>query len=719
MGQLAAAGRLGASFGREVLATYSQILFSRSPWVGLLLLLASAIEPRAGLGGLLGVLSASATAAWLGLDPHTRREGAYGYNAFLIGLGVAQTFTGIAPFFVLCLLAAPASVVITAALRTRLAPSGLPVISWPFLAVFPLLLAAAPAAGALLPFVTQVAPPEIWPVPGEIFLRALGALFFLPRPEAGALLLCAMLLHSRIAVLLAGAGFGLTWALSQHALSLPPGSIITVLGYNAAFIAMALGGVWFVPSVASFLLAGLGVLLCASFTAGAMGPLARLGLPVMILPFNLVLTLLLLALRQRARDGSPKSVDFLPGTPEENLGYFRTRLLRFRWLYPVRLRLPLRGAWLCTQGVDGQFTHKERWRYAYDFEVRGGDGLLFREDGSQPEHYHAYRLPVLAAAAGTVIKVENNVPDNPVGALNLEENWGNFVLIQHGVGLYSLVAHLLRGSVKVYEGQPVRAGDLLGHCGNSGRSSQPHIHFHLQAGPRLGEGTIPCRFNDVVALSPGGEANVETAADPRPGVELRNLEPGEEGAEFLTFPFGDGWVLQGEAGTEHVIVEVDLYGRRSLRSRELGAVLYYDLSEDFFMIYDVVGDRRSALHLLRAALPRVPLEVSEALRWRDHLPARPFRSWPMRVLTDFVSPFSHQDGIEVALRMERKDRQLVVRGESLRRDRRGAPVLSTRAVLAPGQGPVEIEITVRGRRLHAVRTGLTETADKAKSEEMR
>ena len=164
----------------------------------------------------------------------------------------------------------------------------------------------------------------------------------------------------------------------------------------------------------------------------------------MVVPFNATILLVLLALRQRVRDSHPKAVDLMLATPEDNLDYLRARLLRFGWSQPVRMQLPLRGTWVCTQGVDGAHTHKERWRHAWDFEVLGPDGTTFRGDGTRPDQYYCFRLPVLAAAAGTVVSIENEVPDNLVGSMNLKQNWGNLVLLHHGPGLYSCLLYTSR-----------------------------------------------------------------------------------------------------------------------------------------------------------------------------------------------------------------------------------------------------------------------------------
>ena len=63
-----------------------------------------------------------------------------------------------------------------------------------------------------------------------------------------------------------------------------------------------------------------------------------------------------------------------------------------------------------------------------------------------------------------------------------------------------MLAHLRQGSVAVGQGQQVAAGDTLGRCGNSGNTSEPHLHFHLQDSPVFGQGNgLPAFFNDYTA----------------------------------------------------------------------------------------------------------------------------------------------------------------------------------------------------------------------------
>lgn len=86
---------------------------------------------------------------------------------------------------------------------------------------------------------------------------------------------------------------------------------------------------------------------------------------------------------------------------------------------------------------------------------------------------------------------------------------GNHVVIRSDDGVFALVAHLQRGSVAVREGERVQAGQRIGSCGNSGNSSEPHVHAHLmdRRSAWTGQG-LPIAFTDVA---------VEDAA---PGVGL-------------------------------------------------------------------------------------------------------------------------------------------------------------------------------------------------------
>jgi murein DD-endopeptidase MepM/ murein hydrolase activator NlpD len=693
---------------RSLLAAYAKVLFSRSPLVGALVLLATLTVPAAGVAGFVAASAANCAALALGLEADAVEDGSYAYNAILLGLGVSQSFAvGHAAMLAMAIVGAAGCVLVTAALRSALGGiTSLPVLSAPFLLGFCGLLGAASWLGI------ERAPHAIdpWaalPVPAAIalFVKSLGALFFLPRLDAGALVLLALLVHSRIATLLGAAAFALTAGLALRLGVSLDEAAVQGIGLNAALAAIGLGAVWFVPSAPSFAVGMLGAALSTAAFLGLAAPLGRVGLPPSILPFHVAVFAALLAMRRRSLDDRPKSVDFLPGTPEENLAYYRTHRARFASLYPVVFRLPFRGTWTCTQGVDGAFTHQGPWRHAFDFQVMGEDGRAFRDEGKAVSDYHCYRLPVLAAAAGTVVKVQSSVPESDVGDVNVEQNWGNYVVVCHAAGLYSVVAHLCPGSIKVAEGQIVAEGDVLGLAGSSGRSPEPHLHFQLQGSADLGSPTLPCRFGDVVVRNETGALRAERALVPAEGEALRNLEIDEDIAAHLAFPPGRDMAFRLDGAVERVASEVDVYGRFQLRSKDRGATLFHAKGAGGFTSLDAVGDPRSVLALLRAALPRVPFEGAESLQWTDTLPARRYRAWPLRWLADFVDPFRGDDGIEMALDMKKEGGVLVVRGQSRERDASGLPLVRTEAVLGRSLGPLRVEVTVRGRTRVAERVG--------------
>lgn len=703
----AALAGLAGEAGDALLRVFGQVIFTRSRAAGGLLLLAAATDPASLVYGVLAVGAAALGVRLLGLDPSQVREGPFGYNALLVGAGVAFTFAAGPASALLALLSVGLCVLVTASLLSLLPRAfGLPVLSLPFVLVFALVLGLAPRFG-LEPRALGAPDPTIDPL--TLLLESLGAVVFAPRPAAGALVLLALFIHSRISSLLALGAFALATAAALAAAGPLDHGTALAMGLNALLAAMALGGVYFVPSTASFALGGWGATAAALLAAGLAVPLARLGVPPLILPFNAAVLLTLSALRLRTRDSSPKSVDFEPGSPEENLYYFRTRLARFDALYPISFRLPFRGVWECTQGVDGPHTHQGPWRDAFDFEVRDQDGSFFQGEGRTDDH-HCFRLPVLAAADGTVVKVVNEIADNAIGGVELEHNWGNLVLLYHAPGLYSLVAHLARGSARVVEGQFVRQGEALGLCGSSGRSPRPHLHFQLQGAPELGAPTLPCRFQDAVTREPGGD-RLTLALCPTEGAAVRNLEPSDEIGRHLRFTPGERRALRYRGRTEHLECYLDLLGRLALRSAETGAVLYFQRTDEGFTVHDVVGPRGSVLHLMRATLSRVPFEGSPAATWRDVLPPTWAGGRLRRMLFDLVSPFVQGGGVEMEYRTAREGRRLVILGASTRHDRRGEPLLRTRAVLAADGAPVALEVQTGRRRDAADRADEDRIAD--------
>lgn len=164
-------------------------------------------------------------------------------------------------------------------------------------------------------------------------------------------------------------------------------------------------------------------------------------------------------------------------------------------------RMPFQDDWLVFWGgrnvlVNYHYAYPNQ-SYAYDLVI-ARDGVSYKGDPAKNESYYAFGQPVVAPLGGKVVAVANDIPDNsPVGQMNEQQPEGNYVILDHGNDEYSLLAHFKQGTIKVERGDTVKAGQLLGECGNSGNSSQAHIHFQVSDAPSLTKGiSLPIEFEN-------------------------------------------------------------------------------------------------------------------------------------------------------------------------------------------------------------------------------
>ncbi len=148
------------------------------------------------------------------------------------------------------------------------------------------------------------------------------------------------------------------------------------------------------------------------------------------------------------------------------------------------LRLPFEGQWYVLWGgrswQNNRHSAVPDQRYALDLLQLTKSGRTFEGKGTRNEQFAAWGKSVLAAGEGTVVFAEDVVLDNEPGKpRGLGLLYGNHIVIDHGNGEYSLVAHLMHGSLQVKPGDHVSSGQPLARTGNSGMSSEPHIHFQV------------------------------------------------------------------------------------------------------------------------------------------------------------------------------------------------------------------------------------------------
>jgi murein DD-endopeptidase len=158
---------------------------------------------------------------------------------------------------------------------------------------------------------------------------------------------------------------------------------------------------------------------------------------------------------------------------------------------------PLRGDnWVAANGPSNTSGHRRTLipidgkariaqRFAIDWVRMNPDGNTYTGDPLDNKNYRAYGSEALAVADGTVVTVIDGIPQNIPGEnsravpITLETVGGNHVVLDIGHGRYAFYAHLQPGSLKVKAGDRVKRGQVLGLVGNSGNSTEPHLHFHI------------------------------------------------------------------------------------------------------------------------------------------------------------------------------------------------------------------------------------------------
>lgn len=132
-----------------------------------------------------------------------------------------------------------------------------------------------------------------------------------------------------------------------------------------------------------------------------------------------------------------------------------------------------------------------------DRALSGKLKLYQGDDYKKNQNHYCFGRQVIAPGDGVVVDVRDGVFDNIPGKKNTKYIPGNYIIIDHLNGEFSMLAHFKKGSILVRKGEKVRAGIPIGECGNSGHSNLPHLHYHLQTTGRWHDGEgLPAQFRN-------------------------------------------------------------------------------------------------------------------------------------------------------------------------------------------------------------------------------
>ncbi len=188
-----------------------------------------------------------------------------------------------------------------------------------------------------------------------------------------------------------------------------------------------------------------------------------------------------------------------------------------------QLILPFKGEWTVIWGGDTEELNYHvttpSQKGAFDLVITDKNGSSHKGTGRANEDYYAFGKELFAPVAGEVVAVVDGIPDNQPGTMNPAQVTGNTVIIKTENNEYYLLAHFKLYSIRVKQGDQIAKGQLLGQCGNSGNSSEPHLHFHLQNTIDMKEAMgAKCYFQEI-------RANGEIKKDYSPikGERIANL----------------------------------------------------------------------------------------------------------------------------------------------------------------------------------------------------
>lgn len=501
----------------EVAQGYAWIGLMPSWRAGALLLALTFVQPVMGAAGLLCAVVAWLAAALAGAEEGERPVAVF--NGLLIGLLAASTWQPGVNMLTLAVLGSACagwgSVVLG---RLAWQALRLPVLSLPF-ALVGMLLSATSGSLYTLQWRAHVdAAATLLGSWADPFLSALGGLYFLPDPRVGAVVLAVLFVFSRYYLVLALAGYGAAAGVLTLMGAQPATLVSTAWDCNAVLAALLVGGLMATPSLVTAALGMAAAVVAAWLSLALARVLGTAQLAPMSLPFVLAVWLVLSAVLRHVHLIGRFNLH-APDAPERTHERARISRARVGHATSVALAPPFAGRWTVSQGFSGPHTHRGIWRHALDFIVMH-EGRSFAGSGAAAGDFHAQGQPVLSPACGQVWRTVNDVPDNLPGNVNAAANWGNCVVIRLQDGHFVVLAHLQPGSVAVAPGAWVSPGMLLGRCGNSGRSPQPHIHLHVQAGDQPGAPTVPFHLAGVQVGPAGQVPSYHLATVPAQGDEV-------------------------------------------------------------------------------------------------------------------------------------------------------------------------------------------------------
>jgi urea transporter len=650
-------------FFKAVPNSYGQVFFSDHSIFSIILVGVTFFDLFAGLMGLLSVLTTNFVGFILGFDRKTISKGVFGFNSLLVGLGLGIYFEPGVHLILVIVAGAILTLLIAVSLQGVIGKYALPYLSVPFLFSIWILTLATKEFEALGISERGIYTfNDLYTIGGDALVRvyewwndlqfsrslriyfiSLGAILFQYNLLSGIILSLGLFLYSRISFSLSLVGFYTAYLFYEIIGASISDLSYSYIGFNYILTSIAVGGFFIIPSRRSFLWVVILIPIVAMMTISLSSIFTVFQLPIYSLPFNLVVLLFLYALKFRVKPSRVLSEVLIQhNTPEKNLYAFHNDVARFSQHDKTPITLPFLGYWTVSQAHEGEFTHKNEFRYAWDFVITDTDNKQFSGSGDLLTDYYCFDKMVLAPADGTVELVLDRIPDNTVGEVNLKENWGNTVIIRHDDHLYTSLSHLKEESIKVREGDQVKQGEEIGRCGNSGRSPYPHLHFQVQATPYIGSVTMEYPISHYIQHLEKGFM-LRSYHIPEKDALVSNIDRNDLLYNAFHFIPGKRYhfdvVLNGEQKQSHWEVDTDPYNNAFIKCHQSGAMAYFVNDGQLMYFTHYTGDKRCLLYYFFMASFQVQLGFYQDLEISDRYPLNLIFRQPVLGLQDLAAPF--------------------------------------------------------------------------------
>lgn len=648
--------------GKGLANSYAQLFLSANPYAGILIGIASFSDPIAGCGGFLMAFLTNVIAYLFHLDKEKISNGTFAYNGLLTGLFLGYSYN-ISYYLLLIIIAGSfLCLMLTVIFDGLLGAKKLPFLSIPFLLSVWILKLSTEGFNSLDPNSTQIFVfNHLYRVGGEtllksyelmeglpipmilkVYFKSLGAVLFQFSLLPGILIAIAILIHSRISFSLSILGF-----ISGYLFYIIIGANLNDLnygfiGFNFILSAIALGGFFLIPNKWTYILVIFISPVIAILGVGTEKLLAPYHLPLLSLPFNISVILFLYFLFFRLKSVKLILTPVQFSSPEKNLYRYLNQIGRFGNELYYKIGLPVLGEWRISQGHTGDITHKGDWQYAWDFDLIDEEKRTFRLPGMSVEDYYCYNIPVFAAAAGQVVKVVDGIRDNDINNVNLKDNWGNSVVLQHSQFLFSKLSHLKSGTIKVYEGEWIGKGHLIGNIGNSGRSPEPHLHFQIQTTPHIGSRTLNYPLSQYISIL-GKEFEFHHSGIPELNEQVSN--PVISTLLWESFNFTPGkkiiWDISknGNHKEEKWEIYTDAYNQTYFYEPKSKSSLFFFNNGTIYENRTFYGDKKSFLYQYFLCTQQILLSFYKNMQLKNQVEITHIFNSAERFIQDWIAPF--------------------------------------------------------------------------------